>query len=595
MHPVMTRIAAIPGFRACAPWLGLLLLNALFIAPAVALQLGDRPWLLLQPSGDFLVLVLAYSAGHKLRGGRWIQRVATLCGVLLWLYHWDELIASAIVHQNPPLYDQLFLLRHLGVLVFDLWSWKVGLAILGVSAGLGLVVVLGRVLLRTVTLRLSALPKKVSVAVAAIGVMALVVTTVYDYMHYRRTADTSTIVGWTTPRLISNVRASVRMYRALEQGINSSTYVEYDSKYTLTRKPDIQLFLVESYGRILAADPEAGPLWREQMTRIEADLTERGWHVVSGYSRAPISGGRSWLAEATLLTGVFVQFEAVFRHLMDGLDETPHLVSFLDKQGYDTVLLAPKDRPRPGVEAVNHYAYDHQLLALDIDYSGPKIGWGIVPDQYTLGFAHENIFEKVEGPIFSNFHMVSSHAPWNVVPELVDDWRTLNGAEAPEESRPLNKVTPGQEFMARVRRYERTKPKYNYMGDADALKIEAYSKAIFYDLELLGSYVGDLEGDKIIIIMGDHQPPLLSPDDGSYDVPIHVLSRDSDVLQEFREHGFIDGFLINNGRPSAIGHEGMFSLMMRTLVRCCTDGSQALPPYVPEGVHPGQRPTPRGR
>ena len=39
------------------PWVGLIALNLLFVAPGVALEVSERPAALLAPSGDLLLLV----------------------------------------------------------------------------------------------------------------------------------------------------------------------------------------------------------------------------------------------------------------------------------------------------------------------------------------------------------------------------------------------------------------------------------------------------------------------------------------------------------------------------------------------------------
>ena len=590
MRPRLQTLAQHPGVRACAPWLALLLLNALFVAPAVVTSLRTRPYLLLQPSGDLVVLMLVYMAAGRWRATRWVQRLAVFTGVVLWTFMWDELLVSTIFRETPPLYDQTYLLRHLMVLALDLWDWKIALALASVGLALGLIVILGRWLFRRATTELARRPKAQTLPVA-IGLAALVlVGTIIDQndtpRRRRKGPPAPDAIHWTTPTLVENLRASVRMYRALQRGIEDSPYAGYAEQYTLTRKPDVQLFLVESYGRILISDPEEGPVWEAHIRDVQARLTAAGWHTVSGFSQAPVSGGRSWLAEATVLTGVWLQYEAMFQQLVANISKTPNLVAFLDAQGYETILLAPKDRPRPGVEDVNRYNYDQQILALDLEYTGPGYGWGIIPDQYSLGFAHDNVFEATDAPLFTNFHMVSSHAPWRVVPELVEDWRTLSSLALPDDVEEHRFISPKRELWERARHYRREWTRNAYMGDADALKMGAFAATIHYDLELLATYLEALRGDKLVIIMGDHQPPLLSSDDNSYDVPIHVLSRDPALLQEFREVGFVDGFVLGAEDRTTLGHESMFSLIVRTLVRCCTTSGPPAPSYLPDGVRP---------
>ncbi len=565
------------------PWVGLLALNLLFVAPGVALEVSERPRSLLVPSAELLLLIALALVSYRWARGRFGVIIIAVIGVLLWLYLWDELIARSIVYQNPPLYDQLFLLRHLGVLVFDLWGWKLALGLLGGIALFVFLVYLARRLLRYTVEGLRALPSKQLLTAAGVIASLLLAGTIADTT--RKTPRRLRLVHWTTPHLQANVAASYRMYRALQRGIEDSPYAHYAQTYPLERKPDIHLWLVESYGRLLIIDPEAGPAWRKQITDIEARLKAKGWHAVSAFSRAPISGGRSWLAEGTLLTGIFVRFEAVFQHLVADISRTPNLVSYLDAQGYETIMIAPKDKPRPGIEDVNRYDYDTRIQALDLEYTGPRFGWGVVPDQYTLGFAYDNVLSKVDTPMFTNFHMVSSHAPWQMIPVLVEDWRTLNDTEAPPEAAEQDRLaTPSEEFLSRIRRYQRKEPRYTWMGDVDALKMDAYAAAISYDLELLTRQLEQMDDDAIVIIMGDHQPPLLSREDSSFDVPVHILARDPALLEEFRLQGFIDGLALNTGRGALMAHEGMFSMMMRNLARCCSASSDALPEYMPDGA-----------
>ena len=564
------------------PLLAVLALNVVFVAPAVGLDLLEHPGRLFHPSGDLLVLLVVAVLAKHWRFGLWLQRLASFVGIAVWLYHWDELITRAIIKQAPPLYDQAFLLRHFAVLIFDLWSWKVGLGILGGVLAIVGIVLLGRTLLRSTLAGALALTPSRRLLVGGLVLGLLGAATAIDLSQAKDRSER--LVRWTAPELSRNVAASVRMYRALQRGIQDSPYAGYASKVQLDRRPDVQLLLVESYGRLLIIDPEAGPAWREQVTDIEQRLRAKGWDMVSAFSRAPISGGRSWLAEGTLLTGIYVRFEAVFQHLVSDISKTPNLVSYLDSQGYETIVLAPKVRPRPGVESINRYDYDLQIGALDLDYDGPRFGWGVIPDQYSLGHTQENVLSKIDGPVFFNFHMVSSHAPWQVIPEILDDWRAVESIDAPPEADEQDRLaTPTEEFLSRVRRYQRKRPKYMWMGDADALKIEAYAAAVRYDLELLTRYLEGIERDSIVIIMGDHQPPLLSREDSSFDVPVHIFARDPALLQEFREQGFVDGLLLNTGRPTLLAHEGLFSMMVRALARCCSESGE-VPPYLPNGA-----------
>ena len=55
----------------------------------------------------------------------------------------------------------------------------------------------------------------------------------------------------------------------------------------------------------------------------------------------------------------------------------------------------------------------------------------------------------------------------------------------------------------------------------------------------------------LCIVLGDHQPaPLITGDDASREVPVHVISRDPALLQPFRDWGFAAGALPDPDQPA---------------------------------------------
>lgn len=573
-----------------APWAGLLALNALFVLPAVARQLSRQPLLLLTPSGDLLLLVALCTAAVGWRRGTWVIRSALLLLLLLWFYLWPAMIGQIIIRQAPLLYDLVFLLKHVGVLVMDLWTWPRFGALLGGITGLGLLLWLGKRIFVAVVRELATRPPLRTAGVGAAMVASLLALSLaHDHRRVVGTRFTGP-VAWTAPALADNLGESLRMYQRIQRGLEHSPYAEYRERYQLTRKPDVHLLLVESYGRILFSHPDTVDRWHGRMAHYQQRLDAAGWHVVSTFSEAPVSGGGSWLAEATLLTGIRVRYEAVFRHLVDDIRRTPNLVNFLDAQGYHTVLVAPKDRARPGIQLENRYDYDTTVFALDLEYEGPPIGWGIIPDQYSVGYAHDNVLSGIDEPVFTNFHLVSSHAPWTVVPRVVDDWRTLgepeDGAEA--DARQGRGSGNLRELGDRLRHYKRfAAPRYAYMGEASGYELSSFADTIDYDLEVIVRHLERLPDDALVIVMGDHQPPLVSEADDTYDVPVHVLARDPELLRAFVEAGFTEGMDINGGRFTTLMHEAVFSLMVRALVQCCTAPGTEAPRMRPNGIRIG--------
>ncbi len=72
--------------------------------------------------------------------------------------------------------------------------------------------------------------------------------------------------------------------------------------------------------------------------------------------------------------------------------------------------------------------------------------------------------------------------------------------------------------------------------------------------EYLTRYVTD---DSLIIILGDHQPaPLITGEGASRSVPVHVISRDPELLAPFEEWGFIPGMVPKTG-PATLPMEAV--------------------------------------
>lgn len=545
-----------------------------YVLPQVLVSLRGQPWRLAAVQGEFAVALctVLLFAGH--RRETLVRRILGTLLFILWILMWDEYLNRKFLQENTLLYDQLFLAKHLKFLIRDLWSWKIGAALAILAVLLVVAFAATQTLMRTVAKGAAAFsrPKRGSIVAATLAVLSVASIG----------PEKGPMAVWATPRIAQNIRESVAMYHAIRKTFGTSPYLAITEKIRLTRKPTINLFLVESYGRILTVDETTGPQWKAEVERIERDLKAQGWFCVTAFSVAPVSGGRSWLAEATLLSGIRVRYEAVFRHLVQEMESTPNLVLFLASQGYETTLLAPKERELQGLPLENHFGYDHTIRRDDLEYTGKRVGWGEIPDQYTLEFSEDTLFSKISAPQFVNFHMVSSHAPWSAVPRLVSDWRSFNDGRSEGEG-----IQPEQnldEVFVRLRRFRRVEPRFTYMGEMDQLKVGAYWRSIRYDLRVIQRYLQAHRDDRLVLVLGDHQPPFISTIDGSYDVPLHVFARDPALLEEFRRVGFIDGMAIDPADHPVLLHEGLFSLMLRVLARCCSERGAELPEVDLDGV-----------
>src|SRR5690606_1953500 len=86
----------------------------------------------------------------------------------------------------------------------------------------------------------------------------------------------------------------------------------------------------------------------------------------------------------------------------------------------------------------------------------------------------------------------------------------------------------------------------------DAERVRAqYLLSIEYVLRTLQSWVVAYGRDDVLyVVVGDHQPArIVSDDDDSLDVPIHLLARESRLLDAFADGGWSSGMRPNATAP----------------------------------------------
>ena len=89
--------------------------------------------------------------------------------------------------------------------------------------------------------------------------------------------------------------------------------------------------------------------------------------------------------------------------------------------------------------------------------------------------------------------------------------------------------------------------------------------------------------DDLFIFIGDHQPPRVSRRNDGFATPVHIISRDAQLIATFQEYGFVPGLQVTDLAPT-IKHEGLYSLFVRSLLQNYGDGNgAALPVYLPDG------------
>ncbi len=547
--------------------------------PSLASPLPVSPYFPLQV--DVLVLVTIAVVAARTRWGRAGRIVASAGLFLLLVYQVYDAIVYTAFRRSGLLYEDLQYVVDLTYLALDFSS--------GARLGTAVLVLLGVVALGW------AVPRLVGIAARSAhsapsrwtllglhGVawtLVLVVAPIQEWGTENLTYQSGnerTRVRTVTGKMVENAEASLRLRTLLDtlgQSPVDSTYDRYDD-LSLSRRPNVTLYMIESYGEILDRAPRLRDPYRAMMQRAEDSLRADGWHMATTVSDAPVRGGRSWLAIASVMLGTRVEHQVLYERFRDDPNRTPHLVRFLQQQGYRTATLQPYTVERPGLPVTNHYGFDVELYRDDLAYAGPDYGWGIVPmpDQYSVGFAHERFVQPSRQPTFLFVETVFSHTLWNYgLPPVLPDWRRFNTVAGPnrkqklaEEGRPTT-LLPDSVTSRPV---------------TDQAATRRFLRHIAYEVDVAQKALRDLvPRNSLVILMGDHQPPLLPTE--TFGVPIHVLSTDPDLVAPFRRQGFTEGLLLPP-EPVRWKHEGLFSLLVRSLSEA--SGITPPPPLRPAGV-----------
>ncbi len=340
----------------------------------------------------------------------------------------------------------------------------------------------------------------------------------------------------------------------------------YDySRYPLLHKPDVYLIFVESYGSVLYKRPDWRASYERLLGELEQELAGGGWHMATALSESPTWGGGSWMAYTSALFGLRIDTHAQYLALLDQYQDAayPDLGRYLQSQGYYSLRIdsiATELRASEWEKYRRFYGLDELRQFGGLDYQGPRYGWGPAPpDQYVLWYAETEIAQTIEQPLFMFYITQNSHYPWTPQPRLATDWRTLN-RPADDPAAPLPDQIPHE---ARRRNYFR---------------------AIDYQLRFLTDFILRTgRDDAIYVLIGDHQPQQVSRRNDSFDTPLHIISRDADLIRSFRAVGFSDGLAVDEIAPT-LRHEGLYSLFVRTLLANYGQGGRVLPAYLPNGI-----------
>lgn len=327
---------------------------------------------------------------------------------------------------------------------------------------------------------------------------------------------------------VARAADTLRDQAAFARGIADDAFAAEPATELLAalRGKDVIVVFVESYGRVALETPGVsegvGAVLREGERTLAAD----GYLAQSAWLTSPTSGGLSWLAHATLQTGLWVDRQARYSEVIRSDRLT--LSAAFRRAGWRTVGVVPSNTEEwPFGESF--YRYEKLWDARNVGYRGPSFGYARVPDQYTLKHFADRELSVGHPPVMTEIDLVSSHAPWTPLPRLV----------------PWERIGDGAIYRSQL-------ADGSAVGEsADAVRRD-YGRAVEYSLGALLSFLENADDpDLVVIAVGDHQPAaIVSGADAGRDVPVSVIAKDPAVFDAIAGWGWEPGLRPGAAAPS---------------------------------------------
>ncbi|OJF14797.1 alkaline phosphatase family protein [Couchioplanes caeruleus] len=392
-----------------------------------------------------------------------------------------------------------------------------GAVLLAVGLLVGMVFAVRR--LATVMARHDAVARAgVGVAAVAWLVLALLGTSLVPGLYVA--SDSAAVLA---RRQVLRVPAAVHDRKQFTAEASTDAFRDTPPASLLTglRDKDVIFAFVESYGRSAIEDPRLSRRVDPVLSEGTARLAKAGYAARSGFLTSPTTSGFSWLAHATLHSGVWIDNEQRYRGLVSG-DRLTLPGAFHKSGAWRTVGVEPGntfDWPES-----RFYGFERIYDSRTLGYQGPSFGWARVPDQFTLkAFTDYEYARAGRGPLMAEITLISSHTPWAPTPSLVGWDEIGDGALYRAQHARGRKAAEVWKESAQVR--------------------SEYAASVAYSIGSLVSWVREYgDDDLVLVFLGDHQPaPIVVGNRASYDVPVTIVARDRTVLDRISGWGWTEG------------------------------------------------------
>ncbi len=366
-------------------------------------------------------------------------------------------------------------------------------------------------------------------AVAALGALWLLAS-VFGAQLLSRTPIASTSAASFVVHEVRTVQADIHDSGVFAKQIKYDPYRNTPANQLLTglRGKDVLLVFVESFGQVSVQGSSFSPAIDALLDKGTTRLRAAGFSARSAFTDAPGFGGISWLGHSTLQSGLWANSQRRYNQLVDSHRFT--LTDAFDRAGWRTINFAPAD-DRDWPEGSSFYHYDKLYDRRDMGYRGPGFTYAPMPDQYMFSALQRLELSKAHRrPLFAEVDTVSSHMPWNRIPQQI----------------PWNEVGDGSIFN----RIPMSREPDSFWWHPNQVKA-AYARSLEYSLNTLISFVQHSDDKNLVlVVVGDEQPlPIVSGQGAGHDVPISIISHDPSVLDRIGGWDWEPGLLPSPHAP----------------------------------------------
>lgn len=335
----------------------------------------------------------------------------------------------------------------------------------------------------------------------------------FGYTHYQERTFYSSFFHF-----YCNRKYSISKSHEFELSNEMVEKINIYKDYKFSNPKNIYFIAIESYGNVVYDDEKKYEKISHIIEKFESSLKINNWNFASARSSPPVFGGGSWLSNSSLIYGYKftdnLQFDILFKK-SKSFDEYKSLLHLTKQSGYKNYLLCPLSG---GYNEVVEWDLLKKMYQIDefvdearIDYSGPLLKFMDLgfspPDQYSIN-AFAKMADESKRPYAVLFSTLNSHWKFHSPIKVEDQWQRMNNKDYQMPTTPMD-ISLDDKYMA----------------------------AMEYQLNFISDFISKRSED-IFILFGDHQPPFVKIENNENSTPLHVISKNRNMIENLVRCGF---------------------------------------------------------